>query len=109
MSEILAMEQVAPALIKRINSLVAARIVFVGFTLPEEFGEGNELQFGNLNQLASIGLRENAVEMGRFFVKKTIEDLFSGEFGPCVPEETMFRLTEEEEGVLTVSAVSSAE
>ena len=104
-SQILAMDQVAETLIKRIDPLSQARVVFVGFSLPEEFGESNELQFGDLKQLNAIGLGANSVEMGKSFVKKTIEELFSGEFGPFVLEETKFLLIEEE-GVFMVSAVS---
>ena len=106
---LLSAEEVAADLIKRIDKLPSAKIVFMGFSLPEEFGESASLQFGDLDQLASIGLGANSVEMGRSFVKKTIEELFLGEFGPFVPEGTRFVITQEEtENVLTISAHSES-
>ena len=105
-SKILSMDQVAPCLEERLRSLSQARVVFVGFSLPEEFGESNELQFGDLKQLSSIGLGPNSVEMGKSFVLKTIEEVFSLEYGSFVPEGTRFRLIEEGNGMFTLSAVA---
>ncbi len=102
---ILPIDEVAGWLEERLMPLAQARIVFIGFSLPEEFGESNELQFGNLKQLSSIGLGANSVEMGRSFVLKTLEEVFSLEFGAFVPEGTMFCITEEGNGLFTVSAV----
>lgn len=98
------MDQVSESLENRLTPLSQARVIFIGFALPEEFGESNELQFGDLDQLSAIGLGANSVEMGRSFVLKTIEELFSGEFGPFVPEGTMFFITEEN-NLFTVASV----
>ncbi|MEK7747835.1 MAG: hypothetical protein AAB300_02000 [Nitrospirota bacterium] len=103
--KILPMDEVAAALENRLATLSQARVVFVDFALPEEFGETNELQFGDLKQLSEIGLGANSVEMGKSFVLKTIEELFSGEFGSFVPEGTLFFLTEEENGLFTIATV----
>jgi hypothetical protein len=107
--KILPIDQVAQALSARLEVLSKARVVFIGFALPEEFGESNELQFGDLKQLSKIGLGANSVEMGRSFVLKTIEELFSGEFGSFVPEGTKFFVTEETDGLFTVSTLPPAE
>ena len=104
--QILPIDKVAACLEEKLLPLSQARVVFIGFSLPEEFGESNELQFGDLKQLSSIGLGPNSVEMGRSFVLKTIEELFSGEFGPFAPERTRFCLTEEGNGLFTISAVA---
>jgi hypothetical protein len=104
--QVLPIDKVAECLEEKLSPLSRARVIFIGFSLPEEFGESNELQFGDLKQLSSIGLGPNSVEMGRSFVLKTIEELFSGEFGPFVPERTRFCLTEEGNGLFTVSAVA---
>jgi len=102
---ILSIDQVAECLEKKLAPLRQARVVFIGFSLPEAFGESNELQFGDLKKLSSVGLGANAVEMGKSFVLKTIEEVFSGEFGLFVPEGTKFFLTEESNGLFTVSAI----
>jgi hypothetical protein len=102
--KILPIDEVAQVLSSRLEPLSQGRVVFIGFALPEEFGETNELQFGDLKQLSTIGLGANSVEMGKSFVLKTIEELFSGEFGQFVPEGTTFFLTEED-GLFTVATV----
>lgn len=103
--QILSIDKVAECLEEKLYPLAQARVVFIGFSLPEEFGESNELQFGDLKQLSSIGLGPNSVEMGRSFVLKTIEDVFSGEYGLFVPEGSKFCLTEEGDGLFTLSVV----
>ncbi|MBI3598884.1 MAG: hypothetical protein HY201_05515 [Nitrospirae bacterium] len=103
--QILPIDKVAACLEEKLASLSQARVVFIGFSLPEEFGEGSELQFGDLKQLFAIGLGAHSVEMGKSFVLKTIEELFSGEFGSFVPERTRFCVTEEGNGLFTVSAI----
>lgn len=100
------MDQVAICLEEKLASLSQARVIFTNFSLPEEFGESNELQFGDLKQLSLIGLSANSVEMGRSFVLKTIEDVFSLEYGLFVPEGTVFSLVEQGNGIFTLSAVT---
>ena len=102
---LLTMDQVAPVLMQKVLPLSAARIFFVGFVLPEEFGESDMLQFGNLNRLAGIGLAANAVAMEKAFVQKTIEELFGGELGPFVPETTRFCIAQEDANTFSVTAV----
>jgi hypothetical protein len=104
-SQILSIDEVAACLEEKLRLLSQARVVFSNFSLPEEFGESNELQFGDLKQLSSIGLGPNSVEMGRSFVLKTIEEVFSLEYGLFVPEGTRFCLTEQGNGLFTLSAV----
>lgn len=104
-SQILSIDQVAICLEEKLAALSQARVVFTNFSLPEEFGESHELQFGDLKQLSSIGLSANSVEMGRSFVLKTIEDVFSLEYGLFVPEGSQFCLTEEGNGLFTLSVV----
>jgi hypothetical protein len=96
-TKLLSIDQVSEYLEEKLLPLSQARVVFEGFSLPEEFGESNELQFGDLKQLTSIGLGPNSVAMGRSFVLKTIEEVFSLEFGAFVPAGTMFSIKEEDQ------------
>ncbi len=105
-SQSLSAEEVSVALIEQLDLLSSATVVFDGFSLPEEFGESNQLQFGNLAQLATVGLSENSIAMARSFVKKTIEELFAGEYGAFVPEGSLFILTQAET-VFTVALAPS--
>ncbi len=105
--QILPIDKVAACLEEKIAPLSQARVLFIGFSLPEEFGESSELQFGDLKQLSAIGLGMNSVEMGKSFVLKTIDELFSCEFGAFVPDGTRFCVTEEGNGLFTVSPVTA--
>ena len=100
----LPLDQVVKVLIPLLDTWDKAHVVFEGFTLPEEFGFCAELQYGDIPKMRARGLGLGAVEMGKGFVKKTIEDLFSGELGEFVPEGTQFRL-KQGEGIVTVEAL----
>jgi hypothetical protein len=105
--KLLPFDQVAKALIALITPLPKARIVFSGFSLPEEFGSTKELEYGNTEQTKAQGLGSAATEMGKDFVLKMIEDVFSGDLEIPLPPEAQFRLVQEEETVFTVAALSS--
>lgn len=107
-AQILPMDQVAKTLIGMIDPLNSARIVFEGFTLPSEFGGSKELEFGNVQQARAQGLGMGAAQMGKDFVKKMIEDLFSGDLGEFAPAGTKFRLSQEGEGLFTVAVAAAA-
>ncbi len=85
------MNEFAAELIAKIEPLSQAKIVFVGFTLPSSFGGSTELEFGNTDQSESLGLSPEALQMGKSFVKSTIEDLFSED---SELEETEFYMIE---------------
>ena len=102
---VLSMDQVADVLVSLINPLPKARIVLEGFSFPDDCGGTSELEYGNIPKLRSQGLGIGAVEMGKAFVMKMIEELFSGEMGDFVPEGTRFQLSQEE-GVFTLSALT---
>lgn len=106
--QILPADQVAKTLIPLIDPLFNARIVFEGFTLPQEFGGSKELEYGNVKQTNAQGLGMGAAMMGKDFVKKIIEDLFAGEMGDFIPAGTRFRLTQEGEGLFTLAALAPA-
>ncbi len=89
---LLSREEVAHRLISLIEPLSHARIVFEGFTLPEEFGESKELEFGNLATARALGLGMGAVEMGKGFVIKTIDEFFAGELESAAPDHPFFSL-----------------
>lgn len=105
--KIISLDQVAKTLIALITPLSKARIVFTGFSLPEEFGGTKELEYGNTEQTKAQGLGTAATEMGKDFVLKTIEDLFSGDLEMPLPPDVRFRLVQEGEGVFTLAALSS--
>ncbi len=86
------MNELAQILIDKIDPLSQAKIVFVGFTLPESFGGGTELEFGNTEQTAELGLSPGALDMAKDFVKNAIEDLFSDD---SEIESSEFSLSEE--------------
>lgn len=104
--QVLPMDQVAKVLVPLIDPLFKARIVFDGFALPQEFGGSKELEYGNVQQTNAQGLGMGAAQMGKDFVKKMIEDLFSGDMGDFVPAGTQFRLTQEGEGLFTLKAMA---
>ncbi len=104
--KVLPLNQVAEALVSLISPLSKARIAFTGFSLPEEFGGTKELEYGNTEQTKAQGLGSAATEMGKDFVLKTIEDLFSGDLEIPLPPDVQFRLVQEEEGVFTLTALS---
>lgn len=99
------LEAAGEKLIHRIEPLSSARIIFEGFTLPEEFGEGCELAFGDMATAKSLGLRIEAMQMAKAFVLKTLDELFRGDFGPFVPTETLFTLKQEGETSFFVTAL----
>jgi hypothetical protein len=106
--QILPADQVAKTLIALIEPLNSARIVFDGFALPAEFGGSKELEFGNIQQAKAQGLGIGAAQMGKDFVKKMIEDLFSGDLGEVVPAGAKFKLSQEGNGVFTLTSVTAA-
>lgn len=71
------MDELAQMIIDKIEPLSQAKIIFVGFHLPESFGGGTELEFGNAEQTGKLGLGPGASSMAKEFVKTAIEDLFS--------------------------------
>jgi len=102
-------EEVLGLLVPMIESLHAARIVFDGFTLPEEFGCSEEMEYGNHHLAKAHRLASGSVDMGKSFVLKTLEDLFSGELGEFVPDGTGFILTCPEAGLFKLSAMEDSE
>ncbi|HIL33897.1 MAG: hypothetical protein ABGX83_10110 [Nitrospira sp.] len=104
--KILPLDQVSKALITLITPLSKAKIIFSGFSLPEEFGGTEELEFGNTEQTKAQGLGIAATEMGKDFVLKTIEDIFSEDLETPLPTDARFRLVQEEEGVFTVAVLT---
>jgi hypothetical protein len=102
--ESLSMEQMATTLLPLLVARTSGRVVFKGFTLPAAFGGSSELEFGNVKQTNAQGLGLGAAQMANDFVKKLVQDLFSGQLGEFVPPGTPFQLTEEG-GVFTISAV----
>lgn len=86
------MNELAQILIDKIDPLPQAKIVFVGFTLPQSFGGGTELEFGNPEQTAGLGLSPGSSDMAKDFVKNAIEDLFSDD---SEIEHSEFSLSEE--------------
>ncbi|MFY9270382.1 MAG: hypothetical protein WAO55_11620 [Candidatus Manganitrophaceae bacterium] len=107
-AQILQIDQVAKKLIGLLEPLNQARIAFEGFTLPAEFGGAKEMEFGNVGQAKAQGLGMGAAQMGKDFVKKMIEDLFSGEYGDLAPTGTQFKLTQEGEGGFTLALIASS-
>lgn len=103
--KILSIDQVPQVLIPLLEPLSKATVVFEGFTLPQDFGESNQLQYGDIRKSRAKGLGIGAVEMGKSFVFKTIEELFSGELGDFVPEGTLFRLSQEGNEVFVLTAL----
>lgn len=71
------MNELSQLIIDKIEPLSEAKIVFVGFCLPESFGGGTELAFGKSEQTAALGLSLGASGMAKEFVKTAVEDLFS--------------------------------
>lgn len=107
-TQVLPADQVAKTLVPMLDPLFKARIVFEGFSLPQEFGGSKELEYGNVQQTNAQGLGMGAPQMGKDFVKKMIEDLFGGDMGEFVPAGTQFRLTQEGDGVFTLKALTPA-
>ncbi len=95
------MNELAQLLINKIDPLPRAKIVFVGFRLPESCGGGTELEFGNPEQTAGLGLSPGASLMAKDFVKTLLEDLFSDD---SEIEHSEFRLSEDG-AVFTVTAL----
>jgi hypothetical protein len=106
--QILPADQVAKTVIGLIEPLNSARIVFDGFALPAEFGGTKELEFGNMQQAKAQGLGIGAAQMGKDFVKKMIEDLFAGDLGDVVPAGAKFKLSQEGNGVFTLTPMTAA-
>jgi hypothetical protein len=100
----LSMEQMAATLLPLLTARTSGRVVFKGFTLPAAFGGSSELEFGNVKQTNAQGLGLGAAQMANDFVKKLVQDLFTGQLGEFVPAGTPFQFTEEE-GVFTISTV----
>ncbi len=101
---LLSRDEVAGKLISLIKPLSHARIVFEGFTLPEAFGESEELEFGNLATAKALGLGQAAMETGKGFVIKTIDEFFSGELEGTVLDHAFFSLVRQE-NLFTLSPV----
>ncbi len=95
------MNELAQILIDKIDPLSQAKIVFVGFTLPQSFGGGSELEFGNSEQTAGLGLSPGSLDMAKDFVKNAIEDLFSDD---SEIEHSEFSLSEDG-STITVTAL----
>ncbi len=104
-AEVLTLAQVGPAILKKIETLPKAKIVFVDFTLPQEYGASKELEFGNTTQTHAQGLSPAAAEMGKDFVKKAIEDLFSDDSDLAGSSTTQFQIVQDG-SVITVSALT---
>jgi hypothetical protein len=102
--QILAADQVAAALLPIIDPLPKARIVFQGFALPETFGGTQEFAFGDAAQKQEMGKVSPMIgEVAKNFVKKAIQDIFSGSLGEISPKVSRFRLTREAD-VITIAA-----
>ena len=102
--QILSQEQVASVVIPMIDSLPKARIVFQGFTLPEAFGGTQEFAFGDSDQKKEMGKVSPMVgEVAKNFVKKAIQDIFSGSVGEISPAVKKFKLVRQAD-VITISA-----
>lgn len=101
----LPLNKVVGALLTKIDNLPKAKIVFVGFVLPEEYGASKELEYGNKEQTDKQGLGLGAAEMGKDFVKKAIEDLFSSDSDSGFSADTQFQVAQEG-NTLTVTSIS---
>jgi len=95
------MNELAELLIGKIDPLPQAKIVFVGFRLPESYGGGTELEFGNSEATAGLGLSPGASIMAKDFIKTLLEDVFSDD---SEIEQSEFSLSEEGT-VFTVTAL----
>jgi len=93
-AEILSLSQVAAAIIKKIDALPMAKIVFEEITLPQEYGSSKELEYGNKAQSDAQGLGPGAAEMAKDFVKKAIEDLFSADSEIAGSASTQFQVVQ---------------
>lgn len=97
-------EQVANVVLAMIEPLPKARIIFEGFSLPEGFGETQELSFGDSTQSKEMGRVSPAVgEIAKSFVKKAIQDIFSESVGELSPPIKRFKLTQDKD-VITITA-----
>ncbi len=100
----LQMDQVAPAILAFMESRASGSLVFNGFALPAAFGGSETLAFGVSATDAVKGLSVGASQMATDFVKKAVQDLFSGDLGEFVLTGTAFRLTQNE-NTLTVASI----
>src|SRR5579863_599196 len=101
-AQIISTDQVAAIVIPMIDPLPKARIVFQGFTLPESFGGTQEFAFGEAEQKKQMGhVSPVVVDIAKNFVKKAIQDIFSGSVGPLSPEVKHVKLTRNED-VITI-------
>ncbi|MFQ5597895.1 MAG: hypothetical protein ACE5GK_07580 [Nitrospiria bacterium] len=103
--EVYSMDKLAEAILSKIGMLDQARIVFVGFDLPSEFGDSKELEYGNKTQTDAQGLGLGAAQMGKDFVKQAIENIFSGDYDDVISPDSRFQLAQEE-NTLTVTSVT---
>jgi len=98
----LKMGEVSQTLLPLIDRHAQGQVVFSGFTLPSLYGGASALEYGNPEKDQAVGLGPHAAEMAKDFIKKLIQDVFSGEVEDWLPSTTQFQLTQET-GTITLT------